>query len=83
MDNTTITHFDTTTFPSLLRETGSTYPEITHTVWVPLRIITGLASLFGNALVIAAVVKYEEMRTCTNILICSLASADLITGMYI
>ena len=56
--------------------------ELYYTLFAPMRILIGFASLFGNTLVITAVVKYEDMRTCTNILISALSAADLLVGKF-
>jgi hypothetical protein len=40
-----------------------------------------LLTIFGNVLVVLSVFLYKRMRTFTNILLTSLATADLLVGM--
>ena len=42
--------------------------------------LTGASAVFGNALVILAIVKTESLHSPSNIALCCLASTDLITG---
>ena len=45
--------------------------------------IQGMLALFGNFLVILAVIKFENLRTCTNFLIVSLSVVDFMSGLTI
>ena len=42
-----------------------------------------IGTLLGNASVILAVIVYEKMRTLSNVLIASLASADLLVAIVV
>lgn len=42
-----------------------------------------LLTIFGNILVVLSVVVYKRMRTFTNILLTSLATADLLVGLIV
>ncbi|KAK6061925.1 hypothetical protein COOONC_00402 [Cooperia oncophora] len=42
-----------------------------------------LMTVFGNVLVVLSVVVYKRMRTFTNILLTSLATADLLVGFVV
>ena len=46
-----------------------------------LNYITAVVIMFGNSLTIASVVKFEWLRSNTNILICSLSCADFYVGV--
>ena len=49
--------------------------------WLPVSIVYGITLLLGvvgNSLVIFCILKYQRMRSITNILLLSLASADLL-----
>ena len=46
-------------------------------------VITNLAIIFGNVLVILSVFLYAKLRTVTNFFIVSLAVADLLLGLTV
>ena len=50
-------------------------------VYLVVRCVEGLLAVIGNTLTIIAVLKYDRLRTITNILICSLAAADFLGGL--
>ena len=46
-----------------------------------VRAIEGVLALLGNSLTIAAVTRFEFLRTTSNLLVCQLAVADIIGGL--
>ena len=50
------------------------------TIYFSFRTLWSFLTIFGNALTIVAVVRYEQLHNITCYLICSLAIADLIGG---
>ncbi|EYC23174.1 hypothetical protein Y032_0016g3156 [Ancylostoma ceylanicum] len=55
-----------------------------HDVFIALFLVMMiLLTVFGNILVVLSVVVYKRMRTFTNILLTSLATADLLVGLVV
>ncbi|CAJ0610210.1 unnamed protein product [Cylicocyclus nassatus] len=55
-----------------------------HDVFIALFLVMMiLLTVFGNILVVLSVVVYKRMRTFTNILLTSLATADLLVGLLV
>ncbi|UMM41571.1 hypothetical protein L5515_017774 [Caenorhabditis briggsae] len=55
-----------------------------HDVFIALFLVMLiLLTIFGNILVVLSVVVYKRMRTFTNILLTSLATADLLVGLIV
>ena len=52
-----------------------------HVINTIAGILLALFIIIGNSLVLAAVVKYERLRTTTNILIANLALVDVLVGV--
>ena len=46
-----------------------------------IRILSGLAAITGNFLIVQCIVKYKILQTTTNIVIANLASADFLNGI--
>ena len=46
-----------------------------------VRAIEGVLALLGNSLTIAAVTRFEVLRTTSNLLVCQLAVADILSGL--
>ncbi|KAK3093959.1 hypothetical protein FSP39_022288 [Pinctada imbricata] len=57
--------------------------DLTSQIYISLEVIIGVAAIFGNALVLVAVMKYPRLRTVTNFFIASLAIADLLVGIIV
>ena len=43
--------------------------------------IQGILGVLGNFLVVVAVIKFENLRTCTNFLIVSLSAVEFMSGL--
>ena len=54
----------------------------TVTILVPIHICIGIATVFGNALVIILTLRNKELKKTTNILIGSLACIDAFVGLF-
>ena len=54
--------------------------DLFETIYLVLRNIQGLITIFVNLLTIIVIVRYKRLHTSSNVLIFSLAVADLITG---
>ncbi|GMT36941.1 hypothetical protein PFISCL1PPCAC_28238, partial [Pristionchus fissidentatus] len=55
-----------------------------HDVFIALfLVLLILLTIFGNVLVVLSVFMYKRMRTFTNILLTSLATADLLVGLIV
>ena len=50
-------------------------------LYIFVRAIEGILALLGNSLTVAAIIKFEFLRTTSNILVCGLAMADIIGGL--
>ena len=48
---------------------------------ISIRIIQSMLALFGNTLTLATVIRYDFLQTTTNLLICGLATADIVGGI--
>ena len=54
--------------------------DVFETIYLVLRSIQGLITIFVNLLTIIVIVRYKRLHTSSNVLIVSLAAADFITG---
>ena len=62
-------------------DVNSSYTDdLFETIYLVLRNIQGLITMFVNLLTIIVIVRYKRLHTSSNVLIVSLAVADLITG---
>ena len=62
-------------------DVNSSYTDdLFETIYLVLRNIQGLITIFVNLLTIIVIVRYKRLHTSSNVLIVSLAVADLITG---
>ena len=62
-------------------DVNSSYTDdLFETINLVLRNIQGLITIFVNLLTIIVIVRYKRLHTSSNVLIVSLAVADLITG---
>ena len=50
-------------------------------LYLGIRALWSILAIVGNALTIFVVVKFQNLQTNNNILICSLAAADILGGM--
>jgi len=57
--------------------------DTTSQVYISLEVVIGVASVFGNALVLAAIHQNMSLQTVTNCFIASLALADLLVGIIV
>ena len=57
--------------------------DLTSRIYISLEVIIGVAAIFGNTLVLVAMVIYPRLRTVTNCFIASLATADLLVGVIV
>ena len=51
-------------------------------VYVIVELLVGLVAITGNSLVIIVFVKYASLRKITNYYVMSLATADLLVGVF-
>ena len=59
-----------------------TYTDLdAENVFIALRCIVAIMTMFGNSLTILIIVRYRKLHTSSNVLIVSLAVADFITGL--
>ena len=61
-------------------ENSSFKDPVFDIIYHVLRNIQGLITIFVNLLTIIVIVRYKRLHTSSNLLIVSLAVADLITG---
>ena len=61
--------------------TNITVPVTLDTVYATIEVITAIAAVIGNSLVIVVFIKFEILRTITNYYVISLATADLLVGV--
>ena len=52
-------------------------------LYLAVRILSGLLAIFGNSLIIFAVVRFERLGTCGNYLLCNLAVFDILSGLMV
>ena len=63
---------------------GSGLPEVVETkYWTLLLLIFPMFTVFGNVLVVLAVVREKSLKTVTNYFICSLAVADIMVAVVV
>ena len=62
---------------------NSSQPEITVIVNCALNVPLMILSIFGNALVLVAILKTPSLRSSSILLLCSLAVSDLLVGTLI
>lgn len=64
-------------------ECGATVDEKSNSWWALILVIVPCLTLFGNVLVILAVVRERALQTVTNYFIVSLAVADLLVAVLV
>ena len=72
-----------TSITTLGASDSSTNEEMAAVPWgqIALYLIVSIIILFGNRLVIAAVLRYEFLQTPTNVFVVGIAGLDLIMGL--
>lgn len=61
-------------------DSGSGGPEVMYYVYTVGEVIIAVLAMFGNGVLIVAIVRHRRLHTTTNVLIISLAAADLLVG---
>ncbi|XP_034033999.1 LOW QUALITY PROTEIN: beta-2 adrenergic receptor-like [Thalassophryne amazonica] len=61
----------------------SEYSDVTLVLLGATMVLLVLAIVFGNMLVITAILRFQRLQTVTNLFVASLAAADLIMGMFV
>uniref|UniRef100_A0A8R1YJL7 G-protein coupled receptors family 1 profile domain-containing protein n=1 Tax=Pristionchus pacificus TaxID=54126 RepID=A0A8R1YJL7_PRIPA len=82
---------ETTLAPSSITSTTGSPAQIDNTLCLDIKdvfialflVLLILLTIFGNILVVLSVFMYKRMRTFTNILLTSLATADLLVGLIV
>ena len=57
------------------------YPGIPYGVFYSIRLLMGVFSILGNALLMAAIIRFKNLRTSANVILFSLAVADFCTTL--
>ena len=55
--------------------------DLFENIFLALRNLEALITIFGNLLTIIVIVRYRRLHTSSNVLIVSLAVADFVTGL--
>ena len=55
--------------------------DLFENIFLALRNLEALITIFGNLLTIIVIVRYKRLHTSSNVLIVSLAVADFVTGL--